>query len=964
MTPMTKKKRQKNTATPALKETLFASGAPERKDALIVEGLRQNNLKNLTLEIPHNKITVIVGPSGSGKSSLAFDTLFAEGRWRFMESLSTYTRLFLERMDRPELDAIHNIRPAIAVEQKNPIRTSRSTVGTVTELNDHLRLLFSRIGRIHCPQCSKEIKGFEPAEAADELIRAAKPEPKDAGNGAAPTLIGFTTGPGTDSFADRAAELLQKGFVKILVRGKLIDLTSPPPASKRAAERVDVIVDRVIIRERERARITDSIETAYKYGEGRVWVKGERGPRRSFSRELRCPACRVAVERPTPGSLSFNHPVGACAECKGFGNILKYSMDKIVPDKGLSLAEGAVTPWTKPAYRWCFEELERYAPEYGIDMDKPFAELSAKELALVTKGAAEFDGIDSFFAYLDTKRYKLHIKVFTSRYKDQSVCTACNGTRLKKTGLTTRVGSLNIAEVNSMSIAAAHAFFKRIKLKGFEKSVARDVLRQISAKLDFLKATGLGYLTLDRQTKTLSGGEAQRVQIATQLSASLTGVLYILDEPSIGLHPVDTDMLIKQLQTLKARANTIVVVEHDPSIIEASDHIVELGPGAGHRGGRLIHSGATAAFLSDARTLTAEYLTGRRLIHTPLWRRSGDGRAVTLKGASGNNLRSINIRIPLRTMTCVTGVSGSGKSSLIIDTLYRALTKRLGKGAERGAKGSGRPLGYTSIEGASYIRDVRLIDQGPIGRTPRSNPITYIGGFSDIRRIFASLPASQTAGLKPGHFSFNVTGGRCEACKGEGVCRLDMYFLPDVYVKCAACNNKRYTRKVLDVRYRSKNIFECLEMTFEEAAAHFRGEEGLKRRFSIIKEVGLGYLTLGQSATTLSGGEAQRLKIARELIEKNSGDVLYIFDEPTTGLHMDDIKRLLSVLGRLVDSSNTVIVIEHNLDCIKSADHIIDLGPGGGDKGGAVVGCGTPEEIALLKKSLTGRYLKEALSRG
>ena len=926
MSPVTEKKRQKS--GPALKSTARRDpGPPGRRDTLIIEGLRQNNLKNLTLEIPHNKITAIVGPSGSGKSSLAFDTLFAEGRWRFMESLSTYTRLFLERMDRPDLDAIVNIRPAIAVEQQNPVRTSRSTVGTTTELNDHLRLLFSKIGRIHCPRCSEAIKSFEPIEAAGELIRAAKGS--EAG---APTLIGFTTEPKAESFTEMAAELLQKGFTKILAQDNLIDLTEPPEDSGAPKEAL-VVVDRVIIRERERTRIADSIETAYKYGKGRAWIKSDAGARKSFSRELKCHACDIVVERPTPGSLCFNHPVGACTECKGFGNILSYSMDKIAPERGLSLAEGAITPWTKPAYRWWFEELERSASEYNIDMDKPFAELSARELKLITKGTDEFDGIDAFFSYLETKKYKLHIKVFTSRYKEQSKCSGCNGTRLKSAGLAVRVGGLNIAEVNSMSIAGALCFFSSLKLKDFERSVARDVLKQISAKLNFLKQTGLGYLTLDRQTKTLSGGEAQRVQIATQLSASLTGVLYILDEPSIGLHPVDTDMLIKQLQTLKTRANTVVVVEHDSSIIEASDHIVELGPGAGQYGGRLVHSGPTRGFLEEGSTLTAEYLTGRRLIHTPLWRRSGDGTAIKLKGASGNNLRSVNVSIPLRTLTCVTGVSGSGKSSLIVDTLYKALVARLAKGAENGT-GTGKPLTYTSIEGASHIRGVKLIDQGPIGRTPRSNPITYIGGFSDIRRVFASMPAAKTSGLKPKHFSFNVTGGRCEVCKGEGVGRLDMYFLPDVYIKCTACNGRRYTRKVLDVKYRSKNIFGCLKMTFDEAAAHFRGEDGLQRRFSIIKDVGLGYLTLGQSATTLSGGEAQRLKIARELIEKNPENMLYIFDEPTTGLHMDDIKRLLSVLGRLVDSSSTVIVIEHNLDCIKSADHIIDLGPGGGDKGG------------------------------
>jgi len=922
------------------------------KGFLTIEGLRQNNLKDLSLRIPHDRITAIVGPSGSGKSSLAFDSLFAEGRWRFIESLSTYTRLFLERMDRPDLDSIHNIRPAVAVEQKNPVRSSRSTVGTATEVNDYLRLFFARAGLLHCPECKGPVAPDTPASIADTLLADAAGEK---------AVIGFDLCTGNRDAASLALELTGKGFVRIKLGRDTVNLSEETPPD-RLPDIVGVVADRLVIKEEARARLVESIEAALREGGGALWAENpESGEIRRFSSLLMCARCSIRVERPTPLTLSFNHPVGACPQCKGFGNVLNYDPDKVLPDHSLSLEEGAVEPWTKPAYRWWYEELARHAAEYSIDLTKPFSKLSGRERRLVFEGADGFDGIDAFFAYLETRKYKLHVKVFSSRYKGQTECSACSGTRLKKNALNLTAGGRNIAEVSRMTIQEAFSFFSAIDLPPLERELSRELLKQLTTKLEFLDQVGLGYITLDRLTKTLSGGEAQRVTLATQLASSLCGVLYILDEPSIGLHPVDIEMLAAQIKKLAEMGNTVVAVEHDPTIIMGADNIIELGPGAGERGGRLVYSGPRDEFMESARTLTADYLTGRQTIHVPRWRRNGSGRRLTLKGAAGNNLKDITLKVPLRTMTCVTGVSGSGKSTLIVDTLYNAAAAHFDTKGAKGGRAE-RPLPYSYLEGLGDLAGVRLIDQGPIGKTPRSNPLTYMGGFDDIRRIYADLPGSRSRGLTPGSFSFNVPGGRCEECRGEGVKKLEMYFLPDVYIRCDACGGKRYRPRVLDVKYKGKNIFESLDMTFDDASRFFPGEDALQKRFSILKKVGLGYLKLGQFATTLSGGEAQRLKIARELADEGQGDILYILDEPTTGLHMDDTKKLLSVLGRLVDSGSTVLMIEHNLDCMKTADHIIDLGPGGGGHGGEIVAEGTPEQVARSRKSLTGRCLKQVLS--
>lgn len=915
-----------------------------KKEELIIEGGRQNSLKGINVRIPHDKITVIAGLSGSGKSSLAFDTIFAEGRWRFMESLSTYARLFLERMDRPDVDAMRNIRPAIALEQKNPVRTARSTVGTATEVCDYLRLLFAKIGRTYCPGCGEEVRPEYPTTITERLLE------EDAGKRA---LIGFPLRiPDGISGMEFKEDLLRRGFIRLKARERVYEIESEEPDLSGVKD-VFVIVDRLSIRPEERGRIAESLDASFREGNGTAWVEiMEKGLRR-FGRAFRCLRCDIDFERPTPLLFSFNHPIGACEECNGFGNILRYDEDRIVPDKSLSLSEGAIDPWTKPAYTGWYEALEDIAVREGIDLKKPYSRLSKREKDVIFKGSGYYEGIDGFFEYLETKRYKLHIRVFLHRYKGQFVCPACKGARLKEKTLHVKVGGLNIHEISRMTVEEARRFFDEISITPFEGDVAREVLRQIRAKLSFLYNIGLGYITIDRQTRTLSGGEAQRINIANQLGSHLCGVLYVLDEPSIGLHPRDIERLIKTIRELAERGNTVLVVEHDQSVIRSADYIIELGPGAGEKGGNVVFSGPMNEFMGSD-TLTSRYITGREGIPVPGRRRKGKGKELVLKGARGNNLKDIDIRIPLHTFTCVTGVSGSGKSTLIQDTLYNALARAFRLSFER-------PLEYGELRGLESLRGVRLVDQEPIGKTPRSNPITYTGGFDEIRGLFASLPASRREGLTPGHFSFNVAGGRCENCKGEGVEKLEMYFLPDVYVTCGICNGERYIPRILGIEHEGRNISDVLKMTVEEAAGFLPGLPGLQRRLKLLRDVGLGYIRLGQPATTLSGGEAQRLKIARDLMTGKARDIIYILDEPTTGLHMEDIKRLISVLNRLVDAGNTVVVVEHNLDMIKSADYVIDLGPEGGEKGGYVVARGTPEDVAGIRESWTGLHLKGVL---
>ena len=919
---------------------------------LRIEGARQNNLKNISLAIPHDKVTVVTGVSGSGKSSLAFDTLFAEGQWRYVESLSTYARMFLERVDRPDVDRIEHVRPAIALEQKNPVRTARSTVGTATELYDYLRLLFGRIGRVHCPQCGEEARS-DAAESVTEALLRDHPDAR--------ALVCFPLAPpaGPDPRAIYAA-LLRRGFARVKLAGALheladatgraADLPEPP-----AGQPILVVLDRVVLGREARRRVAESLEAALAEGEGRAEVDVLGRAVVPVSREFRCPRCETPLTRPQPLLFSFNHPIGACPECKGFGNILRYDERLVVPDPTRSLADGAVEPWTHPSGRWYQKQLLKAAKKRGVDVTVPYGDLPSADREWVYAGANGFSGIQGFFEEVESYRYKLHVRVFLSRYRSQSRCPRCAGTRLKPEALSVRVGGATIAELCERTVEDLAAFVEALSLTPLEAAVGRDVLRLLRAKLSFLLRVGLGYIALARQTRTLSGGEAQRINLANQLGAQLVGTLYILDEPSIGLHARDTARLAELCAELAAAGNTVVVVEHDRSFIQAADYLVEMGPGSGDRGGNVTFAGTQAEFAQDPHSITARYLSGRDGIPLPLTRREGR-RALVVKGARAHNLKDVLFRLPLHTLTCVTGVSGSGKSTLVHDTLYRAVARHFKADFKT-------PGEHADLRGLEYLKGVRLIDQEPIGRTPRSNPVTYVKVFDEIRKLFASLPRARTLGLTSGAFSFNVPGGRCEACEGGGYQKIEMYFFEDVYVTCPDCEGRRYRPEVLRVLLKGKNISQVLELTVDEAVDFFGVHTVLARRLKLLQDVGLGYLRLGQPATTLSGGEAQRLKIAAELGTRQTSDHLYILDEPTTGLHLDDVKKLLVVLSRLVDSGNTVLVVEHHMDVIKTADWVVDLGPEGGEAGGAIVAEGTPEQVAQIDGSYTGKYLREVLPR-
>jgi excinuclease ABC subunit A len=914
---------------------------------LRIEGARQNNLKNVSLAIPHDRVTVVTGVSGSGKSSLAFDTIFAEGQWRYIESLSSYARMFLERVDRPDVDRIEHIRPSIALEQKNPVRTARSTVGTATEIHDYLRLLYAKVGRVHCPRCGALVQGHSAESIVDALL---------AEHAGARALIGFPlpVPPGAEPDAFWA-DLTRRGFARVSIGGTVVDLSPPPAAALAGLREVHVVLDRLVLGPEQRKRLAESVETALGEGAGRLWVDVVgRGPR-IFTREPRCAACDIAVERPQPLLFSFNHPLGACPECKGFGNILRYAEALVIPDPTRSLAEGAVEPWTSPSGKWYQRELLRAAKRRRIDVTAPYESLAAADRALVHEGDGSFPGIQGFFEEVESYRYKLHVRVFLSRYRSQFPCPACRGARLKPEALAVRVGGLTIAELTALTIEEAARFVAELPLTDFERALAGELLRQLNAKLGFLLRVGLGYLTLARQTRTLAGGEAQRVNLANQLGSQLVGTLYVLDEPSIGLHARDTARLADLCGELARAGNTVVIVEHDRGFIESADYIVEVGPGSGERGGEIVFAGGLEAFKKDSRSLTARYLAGRESIPVPFVRREGR-RHLVLIGAREHNLKAITLRVPLQTLAVISGVSGSGKSTLVHDTLYRAVARAF-------KVEFAQPGAYDALLGLEYLKGVRLIDQQPIGRTPRSNPVTYIKAFDEIRKVFAALPRAKALGLSAGAFSFNVPGGRCETCDGDGFQKLEMYFFEDVYVTCQECEGRRYRPEVLEVAYRARNIGQVLQMTVDDAVEFFAAYPGIERRLRSLQEVGLGYLRLGQPATTLSGGEAQRLKIAAELGARLATDFLYILDEPTTGLHLDDVRKLLAVLGRLVDAGNTVVVVEHHLDVIKCADWVVDLGPDGGEAGGEIVAEGPPEAIVQAAVSYTGKFLAELLRR-
>jgi len=915
---------------------------------LIIEGARQNNLKNVSLQIPHNQVTAITGVSGSGKSSLAFDTIFAEGQWRYVESLSTYARMFLDKVARPDVDRILNVRPAIAIEQKNQVRTSRSTVGTTTEIADLLRLLFAKIGKPTCPDCTQEARSFQPDTVADELLTR-WPDTR------AMVLFPIAT-PSRKEEAALIQSLLTRGFARIKAGDEVIDLHDDDRPSLHTCPLLFIVLDRLVIREDNRTRLVEAIETAFREGEGGCSIDIIDHGRQSYSTRFLCQSCGRTFEPLRPILFSFNHPLGACPECKGFGNVLRYDPELVIPDQTKSLAEGAIEPWSKPSADWWQKQMLVTMKRHDVDVSAPFQSLSKDTQRLLWEGEKSFDGINDFFEYLEGKRYKLHVRVMLSRYRTPFDCPSCHGTRLKPGALFVKIGGGDIHATMERTVESLSGWVESLTLRQSEQEIATDILRQLKAKLEFLQRVGLGYLTLNRQTKTLSGGEAQRVALANQLGSRLVGTLYVLDEPTIGLHARDTDLLAGILHDLASTGNTVVVVEHDRRMIESADYIVELGLHSGEKGGEIVCAASTAEFKQDRRATTARYLRGEDHIPLPSKRRSGNGKMLVIAGAAEHNLKDLFVRIPLGMLVCVTGVSGSGKSTLVEDTLYRAVA--------RAFRVESLPMGrFKAIKGIEHLKGIRLIDQQPIGRTPRSNPITYLKAFDDIRQLFASERDALKQGFTPGHFSFNASGGRCERCEGSGVEKLEMYFFEDIYAPCEICEGKRFKPETLQIRYRDKNISDVLSMTVEEALSFFTGTTKLQERLHLLTSIGLGYLRLGQSATTLSGGEAQRLKIAAELKDSSAKNMLYIMDEPTTGLHFEDIKKLLAVLHKLVNVGNTLVVVEHNLDIIKSADWIIDLGPEGGAAGGQIMAEGRPEQVAKVAGSHTGRVLANVLQR-
>ena len=936
--------------------------------SIVVKGARAHNLKGVDIELPKNKLIVMTGLSGSGKSSLAFDTIYAEGQRRYVESLSAYARQFLGQMDKPDVDTIEGLSPAISIDQKTTSKNPRSTVATVSEIYDYIRLLYARVGKPYCPYHGIEIESQTVQQMVDRILEL---EERTKIQLLAP-VISHRKG----SHEKLIEDIGKKGYVRLRVDDEIVDVNEVPQLDKNKNHTIEVVVDRLVVKDGIETRLADSIETALELAEGNLTVDVINGEELKFSENHACPICGFSIGELEPRMFSFNSPFGACPTCDGLGQKLKVDLDLVIPDKNKTLNEGAIEPWEPTSSDFYPTLLKRVCEVYKINMDKPYKKLTDRQKNILMNGSGEKE-IEFTFTQRNggTRKRKMvfegvvpnidrryhespseYTREMMSKYMTELPCETCHGKRLSKEALSVYVGDYNIGEVVEYSIKNALYYFENLKLSDQDKSIADQILKEIISRLSFLNNVGLEYLTLDRSSGTLSGGEAQRIRLATQIGSRLTGVLYVLDEPSIGLHQRDNDRLINTLKEMRDLGNTLIVVEHDDDTMRAADYLVDVGPGAGNHGGEVVSSGTPNKVMKDKKSLTGQYLSGKKRIEVPEYRREITDRKIQIKGAKSNNLKNVNVDFPLSVLTVVTGVSGSGKSSLVNEILYKALAQKINKSKVK-------PGNFDEIKGIDQLDKIIDIDQSPIGRTPRSNPATYTGVFDDIRDVFAQTNEAKIRGYQKGRFSFNVKGGRCEACKGDGIIKIEMHFLPDVYVPCEVCDGKRYNRETLEVTYKGKNIADVLEMTVEEATHFFENIPKIKRKLQTLVDVGLGYITLGQQATTLSGGEAQRVKLASELHKRSTGRSIYILDEPTTGLHVDDISRLLKVLNRIVENGDTVVIIEHNLDVIKTADHIIDLGPEGGEGGGTIIATGTPEEIAQNKGSYTGQYLKPVLER-
>jgi excinuclease ABC subunit A len=934
---------------------------------IIIQGAREHNLKNIDLVIPRGKLVVITGLSGSGKSSLAFDTIYAEGQRRYVESLSAYARQFLGLMEKPDVDFIDGLSPAISIEQRSSARNPRSTVGTVTEIYDYLRLLYARIGTPHCYKCGQPITQQTVQQIADTILDY---PPNSRIQVLAPLVRGRK-----GEYREIFDSVKREGFVRVRVDAALYDIEETPPLDKKKKHSIEVVVDRLVINNGVRKRLTDSLEIALKMGNGMVIASLAGKGDTVYSEQFACQTCGISYEELQPRMFSFNSPFGACPTCLGLGYKMEIDPELVIPDRNLSIAQGAIAPWGVPRGNYYFGMIRAVADHYDINLRKAFKDLpeKAQKTLLLGSGREEikfawersdgkgaWENYDRFEGVIGNlrRRYKQTdseaVREWIERFMSIKPCEGCGGARLKKEALAVKIEGRSIAEVSALPVKRSNDFFENLKLSQKQRSIAKQILKEVKERLGFLVNVGLDYLTLDRAAQTLSGGEAQRIRLATQIGSRLTGVLYILDEPSIGLHQRDNKRLLDTLTSLRDIGNTVLVVEHDRQTIESADYVIDLGPGAGKNGGSVVAAGTPDDIKRSSKSLTGKYLSGKLEIPVPRSRRKGTGQKLIVRGASGNNLKNVNVEFPLGKLICVTGVSGSGKSTLVNETLYQVLSREF-----YGSKSA--PLPYNEIIGLKHVDKVIDIDQSPIGRTPRSNPATYTGLFTPIRDLFASIPEAKVRGYGPGRFSFNVRGGRCEACEGDGIIKIEMHFLPDVYVQCEECKGMRYNRDTLEIKYRAKSIANVLDMTVDEALEFFERIPRIKRKLETLANVGLGYIHLGQQATTLSGGEAQRVKLSTELSKVATGNTFYILDEPTTGLHFEDIKMLLIVLNTLVERGNTVVVIEHNLDVIKTSDWIIDLGPEGGDDGGRIIASGTPEQVAAVESSYTGQFLKTEL---